>query len=109
MLFFLTQLCQSELAQTTGNLKLSTTSSLKLSSSHQLFPSPLLPLEQLQHLVSTGAWVSRAHGLVLSFTIDTGSICLLPRERMDLVETLGVLLRDAKVNRQSTLHSHPMH
>ena len=97
MFSYVEPLCELEHIQTSEHLKLSTTSSIKFSSPHDLFPSDLAPLQRLPSLVSAGVWFTRGCGLKFSYSIGTDGVPLLPLEQVDVAETLGVLLRDAKV------------
>ena len=91
------QLCQLEHILSVANLKLTSVSSIKLSLPHELPFLLLPPPQRLTALVSAGTWVARGNGLRISVNICTEGISFIPSDREELVEALGVLLRDAEV------------
>lgn len=103
MFSFVHQLSQLEHTLKARGLKLTTNSSIKLSSPHDIFSSSLPPSRQLSSLISAGVWINRGNGLIFSFSFDTEGISISSSDRMNLVETLGVVLRDAEVILHSLL------
>ena len=91
------QLCELEHVLSTGKLKLTTISFLKLSLPDER-PSPSLsPSQFLTALLSTGTWVARGNGLKVTFCLNTRGISSTVLDRIELTEALAVLLQDAEV------------
>ena len=103
MFSFAHQLSQLEHTLEARGLKLTTNSSIKLSSQHDIFSSSLPPSSQLSSLISAGVWISRGNGLIFYVSFDTAGISISSSDRMNLVETLGVIIRDAEVLLHSLL------
>ena len=97
MFSYVEPLCELEHVQASKHLKLKTSTSIKFSSSHDLFPAHVAPSHRLPALVSAGVWITRGSALTISYSINTDSVPALLLEQIDVAETLGVLLRDAEV------------
>lgn len=87
-----------------SNLKLTTSCSIKLSSSHMfIFPFSAV-FQNLNLLASSGLWIDRGHGLKMSFRLLMNGLCFHDIERAPLLECLGAVLCNAEVVFRSESH-----
>lgn len=90
-------LCEVEHVLSAGTLKLTSISSIRLSLPPELPFLFLPPSQRLTALVAAGTWVARGNGLKITLNLFTEGSTPATSDREELVEALGVLLRDAEV------------